>query len=220
MKILAFTDFHGNLTACQKAREVIVSEKPDFVVAAGDITNYDLERAKQLLLELAKAGRRVYFVPGNMDNTELARWAGTENIRGLHGCCQYFENAALIGLGGSPHGPFSTPFEYHEEEAAKLLDEAMKGYHGGNLVFVSHCPPKDTKLDRVYSGMHAGSTSVRRFVERVQPLLVISGHIHEAQGIDQIGAAKLVNTGPAHRGNYAKITLSETVEVAFAKLLF
>jgi Icc-related predicted phosphoesterase len=218
MKILAFTDFHGNQEAYQRAEEVIAAEKPELVIVAGDITNYDLKRAKQLLSDLANAGRPVYFVPGNMDNTELGKWPGNENVHALHGRCEHAEGIALIGLGASPHGPFSTPFEYSEEEAAELLTEAMKGYHGGMLILVSHCPPKDTKVDRVSSGEHAGSTSVRKFVEKTQPLLVVSGHIHEAQGADTIGSSTLVNTGPARQGHFAEITLDDKATVKFAKL--
>jgi len=37
--------------------------------------------------------------------------------------------------------------------------------------------------------------------------LVISGHVHEAQGIDRIGSTALINVGPAQRGNYATTLL-------------
>lgn len=219
MNILAFTDFHGNQNAYGKAKQLIVADEPDLVIVAGDVTNYDVNRAKQFLSELGNAGRPVYFVPGNMDNIELGAWSGSERVHGIHGHCDYLEDITLIGLGGSPHGPFSTPFEYSENGATELLENAMKSYHGGKLVLVSHCPPKGTKIDRVFSGAHVGSVAVRRFVEKTQPLLVVSGHIHEAQGTDAIGLSTLVNTGPAQRGDYAKITLQEEVMVEFARLL-
>lgn len=218
VRILAFTDFHGNQEAYQRAKNMIVAEKPDFVIVAGDITNYDAKSAKQSLSDLANANRPIYFVPGNMDNPELAVWQGSGNVHGLHGRCEYWESICLMGLGGSPHGPFTTPFEFSEEEAAELLESAAKGYRGGKLILVSHCPPKSTKIDRVSVGLHAGSTSVRKFVEKMQPILVVSGHIHEAQGTDMIGTSTLVNTGPAHRGEYAQITLYDKATVKFAKL--
>jgi hypothetical protein len=70
-------------------------------------------------------------------------------------------------------------------------------------------------LDIVPSGEHAGSVAVRNFVEKFRPALVISGHVHEAQGIDLIGETTLVNTGPARRGNYAEITLEDKASVRF-----
>ncbi len=218
MKILAFTDFHGNQEAYQAVKRLITNEKPDFVLVAGDIINYDANQARKFLVELASAGRAVYFVPGNMDSVELGGWPGTGKVHGIHGRCESLEGISLIGLGGSPHGPFRTVFEYSEEEAARLLEAAAKDYREGLLILVSHCPAKNTKIDLVSSGDHVGSMSVRKFVEKTQPVLVVSGHVHEAQGIDNLGLTTLVNTGPAQRGHYAHITLKDSVTVNFAKL--
>jgi Icc-related predicted phosphoesterase len=218
LKIFAFTDFHGNQEAFQKAQKRINKERPDLVLVAGDVTNYDAERAKKLLSELAEGGSPIYFVPGNMDNPELKNWKGDEHVRGLHGRCEYAANVALVGLGGSPHGVFSTPFELSEQEAAELLERAFRDYHGGSLILVSHCPPRDTKIDKTFSGEHIGSTSVRKFVEKNQPVVVVSGHAHEAQGTDVIGSSVLVNTGPAKEGKCAQINLDRKVEVTFLTL--
>jgi Icc-related predicted phosphoesterase len=217
MRILAFTDFHGNSEAFQKAREAITSEKPDLALVAGDIVNHDVEKARQCLTGLAEAGSPVYFVPGNMDGVGLLAWPGIGDVHGLHGKCEYWANVGLIGLGGSPHGAFTTPIEYDEKVAAELLERALKNYHGGTMILVSHCPPKDTKIDRVIIGQHIGSTSVREFIKRTQPTLVVSGHVHEAQGDDKIGSTVVVNTGPAKSGNYARINIDQSVAVDFAK---
>ena len=219
MRILAFTDFHGNEEAFRKAREVIESEKPGLVLVAGDIVNHDAERAKRFLTELAEAGSPVYFVPGNMDGVDLITWSGSGSVHGLHGRCESQGNVALIGLGGSPHGAFRTPIEYSEEVATELLQHALNDYHGGDLILVSHCPPKHTKADQVIIGQHIGSTSVRKFVEQTKPLLVVSGHVHEAQAVDKIGSTFVLNAGPAKNGNYAKINLNKNVDVVVAKFM-
>ncbi len=216
-RILAFTDFHGNHEAYRHAKELIANKKPDFVIVAGDIVNRDSNRAKQFLFDLASAGPPVYFVPGNMDSDELGDWPGGENVHALHARCENMEAVSLIGLGGSPHGPFRTIFEYSENEASGLIEAAAKSYREGQLIFVSHCPPKNTKLDQVTSGEHVGSTAVREFVEKRQPMLVVSGHVHEAQGTDTIGPSILVNTGPAQLGQYAEITLGDNVTVKFGR---
>jgi Icc-related predicted phosphoesterase len=184
---------------------------------AGDIANHDAEKAKRFLAHLAEARSPVYFVPGNMDNVDLVAWPGSETVHGLHGRCEYLGAMAFIGLGGSPHGAFTTPIEYSEKEAAQVLQRALSNYHGGDLILVSHCPPKDTKIDLVI-GQHIGSGTVREFIERARPILVVSGHVHEAQGDDRIGSTVVVNTGPAKGGNYAKITIDKTVVVDFEKL--
>jgi Icc-related predicted phosphoesterase len=218
LRIFAFTDFHGNEEALQSARARIADEKPDAVIVAGDIANHDAEKAKRFLAHLAEARSPVYFVPGNMDNVDLVTWSGSESVCGLHGRCEYLGTMALIGLGGSPHGAFTTPIEYSEKEAAQVLQRALSNYHGGDLILVSHCPPKDTKIDRVIIGQHIGSGTVREFIERTHPILVVSGHVHEAQGDDRIGSTVVVNTGPAKRGNYAKITVDKSVVVDYETL--
>jgi hypothetical protein len=52
---------------------------------------------------------------------------------------------------------------------------------------------------------------------RAQPILVVSGHVHEAQGEDKIGSTVLVNTGPAKNGKYARISIDKSIVVNFAK---
>ena len=217
MKILAFTDFHGNQAAIDKARQAVVEKNPDLVIVAGDVVNHDIERAKQLLARLAEAGVAVYFVPGNMDGEALKDWNGGGRVVALHGRCAYADDVALVGLGGSPEGAFSTPFELSEPEAWGRLESAMQGYRGGRLILVSHCPPAATKIDRTVDGDHIGSRVIREFVEVKHPILVVSGHVHEAQGIDRVGSTVVVNTGPAKNGNLAIITLNEKVHVEFEK---
>jgi Icc-related predicted phosphoesterase len=218
VKILAFTDFHGSQMAFQRARQATKNENSDLVIVAGDIANHDVEGAMRFLSDLAESGRSVYFVPGNMDGVELIGWSGSGNVHALHGRCEYWGDVALVGLGGSPRGAFTTPIEFSEEVAAKVLERALKNYHGGDLILVSHCPPRDTKVDRVFTGQHIGSISVREFVEITQPRLVLSGHVHEAQGEDRIGSSVVVNTGPAKSGNYATVNLDESITVTFARL--
>jgi Icc-related predicted phosphoesterase len=219
VRIFAFTDFHGNQEAFQRARQTIANEKPDLVLVAGDIVNHDVERAKRFLADLAEAGSPVYFVPGNMDGVELITWSGTESVRALHGRCETWQNVALIGLGGSPRGTFTTPIEYSEEAGAEVLERALTNYHGGNMILVSHCPPKETKADRVMIGQHIGSSSVRKFVEKMKPMIVVSGHVHEARGVDRIGPTVVVNAGPARSGNYAIIDMKKNVDVVLAKFM-
>jgi len=212
-RAVAFTDFHGNHDAFEKAKGLVRSGGWRCVIVAGDIANYDAERAKRQLTELAQPDAPLFFVPGNMDAPELSSWAGTEFVRPLHGNSATIAGVFLIGLGGSPTGPFSTPFEIEDETATKLMNQAMAGFRGMPLILVSHSPPRNTRLDMVRSGDHVGSISVRNFVEKFKPTLVISGHVHEARGIDSVGETTLVNTGPALAGNYAEIQLDDKVTV-------
>jgi Icc-related predicted phosphoesterase len=78
-------------------------------------------------------------------------------------------------------------------------------------VFDFHCPPYDTLIDvapKLDSELrpvltpggepemvHVGSKSVRKMIEKFQPLVGLHGHIHEARGFSQIGKTQCFNPG-------------------------
>jgi Icc-related predicted phosphoesterase len=97
------------------------------------------------------------------------------------------------GLGYSNITPFNTPGEYSEEEIA----QALSAFNGiPNLYLVVHCPPRDTALDEYAPSKHAGSSSVRAWMERAQPSYLFCGHIHEAAGLsERIGPTRCFNVG-------------------------
>jgi len=57
---------------------------------------------------------------------------------------------------------------------------------------------------------HTGSRAIQSFIEDYQPLLAVSGHIHEARAIDRLGSTVLVNPGPFKNGCFATIEITET----------
>ena len=86
----------------------------------------------------------------------------------------------MAGLGCSNPTPFDTPGEYSESELAERLAPfaSLKP-----LILICHCPPKDTALDEAGKGKHYGSTAVKEFIEKEQPVYFFCGHIHEAAGV-------------------------------------
>ena len=42
---------------------------------------------------------------------------------------------------------------------------------------------------------HVGSTSVRKVIEKLQPLAGLHGHIHESRGVSKIGRTQCFNPG-------------------------
>ncbi len=90
-----------------------------------------------------------------------------------------------------------------------MATEASRGAEGeepalrDNLVVIAHHPPANTLLDLLPGGAHAGSPSIRAFLEAERPLLAVSGHIHEGRAIDTLGETTLVNPGPLCDGYYA-----------------
>ena len=81
------------------------------------------------------------------------------------------------------------------------LDElARTASAPGSTIFVCHTPPWGTRCDMIGAEAHVGSRALRAFVERHQPPLVLSGHIHESARVsaawrDAIGRTVVVNPG-------------------------
>jgi uncharacterized protein len=95
-------------------------------------------------------------------------------------------------------------------------------------IYVMHSPPSGTKLDQIAGGVFTGSRSIKKFVERTQPLLTLHGHIHEAPEIsgsyvDRIGKTVCVNPGQFTGGGkrlHAVTFEIENVEESLRHTLF
>ncbi len=221
MKLIVGTDFHGNKDSFEVFVSKAEEEDVDVLIVCGDITNFGtLERAKNLLSLLTQLRLPVLFVPGNCDPPSLVV-VDVEGALCLHGKSATYGDINFIGLGGSPNTPFGTPFEMSEEEIGEALNCAVKNVTDARwFVLLSHAPPYNTKLDKTFSGFHAGSLSIRNFIEERKPSIVFCGHIHEAKGKDRIGRTILVNPGPARHGYYALASFNEHVTVEFRSASF
>lgn len=219
LRILATTDFHGNAEAFRKTALKARQSRADLVVVCGDITHFgSLQQAKELLSPLFTAQCLVLFVPGNCDPPTLTE-EKIETIESIHGECKQIDNINFLGIGGSSPTPFDTPFELTETEIAHILEQGFNSCQTKHqIVLVSHSPPKNTKVDLTFTGEHAGSVSVRKFIEKTNPKLVLCGHIHEATGTDKINNTTIINPGPARHGHYALIDLNKTINTKLNNL--
>jgi len=52
-----------------------------------------------------------------------------------------------------------------------------------------------------------GSTAVRHFIERVQPMLSLHGHIHESPGYIRIGRTLCINAGSEYAEGILKAAI-------------
>jgi putative phosphoesterase len=212
MRLLAFSDIHGSY---HKVDEILVKESVfDAVIIAGDLTTVGSTReAEEAILRFQLHSKPIFAVAGNMDLPEiensLTRLGVSINARGL--TC---EQVGLFGVSASPFTPMKTPYEISEEEIERRTESGWKDIASARWkIFVPHAPPHDTKLDRVMTGMHVGSTAVRKAIVKYQPDLVVCGHIHEARGVDTIGKTTIVNCGPAGKGYYVAIEIGTTLTV-------
>ena len=95
------------------------------------------------------------------------------------------------GIGGSPITPFGTVFEWEEEYAYEVLENL--GYVD---LFLSHTPPKGTRLALTRTGIDAGSEAVAWYIETFAPAVALVGHIHErAHRKEKIGGTLIYNPG-------------------------
>jgi uncharacterized protein len=189
MKLLMFSDTHGD----NAALEQLLQTEADLYFAAGDLVNWGrgLEQVGPIL---ARRGERMYVLPGNHESEgDIAHLCAHFALHNFHGSTLQVGGYHIAGLGYSSPTPFNTPGEYSETELAERLSK----FAGLNpLILICHCPPKDTPLDRVRQGIHAGSTAVRDFIERYQPDYFFCGHIHESAGVDAtLGRTRCRNLG-------------------------
>lgn len=189
MKILVFSDIHGDMRALER----IAAQPADLYIAAGDLSNFGrgLDRCAA---PLAGLGERLWVLPGNHETHDDTReFCRRHGFVDFHRQVRELGATHWAGLGYSNITPFDTPGEYSEEEIAQAL-AAFEGIHP--LYLVVHFPPHGTKLDEFAAGKHAGSPTLRKWVERIQPLYLLCGHIHEAAGMtDRIGTTQCVNVG-------------------------
>ncbi len=88
----------------------------------------------------------------------------------------------VAGLAYSGPTPFNTPGEHSVRRSWPRAWSDSRNWKPAG----AHLPRAafETQLDRVRSGLHAGSTAVRDFIEKYQPEYFFCGHIHEAQGVE------------------------------------
>jgi Icc-related predicted phosphoesterase len=107
--------------------------------------------------------------------------------------------------------PWMCARDIEEDELARKLD-ALAGLiqNPERTIAVLHvppigsgldtCPDLDKNLKMITSGgqvvmKSAGSSAVKAFIEKVQPMLSLHGHIHESPGHVHIGRTLAINAG-------------------------
>jgi len=189
LKLLIFSDIHNDW----KALEGLLAVEADYYIAAGDQVTWarGLERCGQILQQ---RGERVYVLPGNHESArnvaEMCDRFGLHNFHQQHMTVGRWQ---VAGLGYSNPTPFETPGEYSEA----VIAEKLKPFAALDpLVLICHAPPYDTALDEIRPRLHAGSTAIREFIDRYQPVHFFCGHIHEAEGaVVQMGRTRAQNVG-------------------------
>ncbi len=228
MKVLVISDIHGDTENIEKLADKF--GEADMVLFGGDFAKFEhTETAKPALECLLKRHESIFAVLGNCDDPEFLDAIDDADIS-VQGSMVFHEGLVLAGSGGGSKFTGTTPFERTEEELAgdfNIINSSIQhiGDEEGkcnSLVLIMHNPPKDTKCDCIGNGVHVGSELLRRFIEEKQPVLVVTGHIHESAGIDKIGDSTVINPGSLAEGKYGWVELElkdKTWSVTKAELL-
>lgn len=91
---------------------------------------------------------------------------------------------AKVRIYGLPYSPkFLAPSAFMRERT----EDTWAAVHGHRSydILISHSPPRGI-LDETLRGQNAGCDHFLAAIERVKPLVVIFGHIHEARGLQMI----------------------------------
>jgi Icc-related predicted phosphoesterase len=167
---------------------------------------------------LADTDIKCYVTGGNDDPQELVdllEASQSDHVINCEGRIVTLDDTfPMANCGYSNPTPWDTPRETDEETLEKYLEESLQGIDDfENAIFNFHVPPYDSTLDDcpkldwstdppspvvvagVAQSAPAGSRAVRNVIERHQPLLVLSGHIHESRGLVKIKRSTIVNPG-------------------------
>lgn len=192
MNVLCVSDLHVEEECLKYLAAFIAKHAPDLVLVAGDFTDFGPVSFAEEVLDSIEAP--VLAVAGNCDPKAVSELLEERGVS-LHLRKRDFGGFSFVGFDGSITCPTKTPNEHADEEFLQL-----RGLVESNTILLTHQPPFNTKADVVSSGLHVGSRALRKVIEEKQPLACVCGHIHEAKGIDAIGATKILKVEPLMRG--------------------
>lgn len=191
---------------------------------AREAVNNSIEEGRNILEQLNSLQTPVFIVPGNWDWTgNSSDWefldgkgypamlAEYENIHNLNYDARQFQNYRFIGYGPCS-GPEIPQYEDDRPGSEEELEEMKHEYEENRArlsdlftedrtIFLSHNVPQDTDIDMIdnpdspKNGRHYGSVIVRELVEEFAPDFNIAGHMHESEGVQDLGDTRCVNTG-------------------------
>lgn len=186
MKFVAFSDLHGQLELLDHIQELALNHEAKFILSVGDHTVFGMEE-KKILKKINALPAPVFLIHGNHESANVTAklCKDLNNVTFLHKNIQKVQSFTLIGYGGGG-------FAQTDSEFSEFIKTAQEKK---NIIVLTHQPPFGTEIDFV--GHHTGLEDLREFIEKHQPLMTLSGHIHETFGLyEYVGRTLVINPGP------------------------
>lgn len=220
MRFVVLSDMHGDLAYVDRLDAEFASA--DGVIFGGDFARFnEPETGLPALRKLLEKHDSVFAVPGNCDEPDFLERLEAEDVS-VQGGLVFRDGLVFAGSGGALKFTGATPNERTDEELVSDFALALSQQDGDggsawpNMIAVMHQPPKDTACDMISGGIHVGSLLLREFIEKVRPLAVVTGHLHESAGIDSIGGSVVINPGSLAEGRYALLELERASDGAWS----
>lgn len=199
MKILAFTDFHSSITSLKRLEAKIKTHKPDYLFCLGDFTIFE-QNIEAVLRRINDFKIPTFLIHGNHESDIIVQRLCKRypNITFVHKKIVPLDQYLVFGHGG---GGFYGQGRLSEDKDFNAFVKAHQNKLKGNIILLTHAPPAHNKLDYLdYIGDHVGCPSYERFIKTFQPILALSGHLHENfNKTDKKGKTILANPGPDGR---------------------
>lgn len=189
-RILAISDLHGDENLAKKMAKKAKDENVDLVIIAGDLTWLE-QSTKNIVGPFIKENKEVLLIPGNHETMATIRnlTEAYPKTRHIHG---YSVIKNDIGIFGAGYEPFTGPFAMDDEKIFKILkkgNDKIKDLK--KKIMVTHAHHRGSIAE--FSGF-PGSKAVERAVKEFKPDILISGHIHEAGGLqERIGKTRVIH---------------------------
>ncbi|MCF7791653.1 MAG: metallophosphoesterase family protein [Victivallales bacterium] len=198
IKFLSVSDIHGSVNLIDNSRKSLY--EADVILISGDITHFGGKKeAAEVINEFSKYNKNIFAVSGNCDKPEVDEYLTEKNIN-LNKKITDIYGIKVFGLNASLKTPSSTPNEYTSDYYKTIIKYYDSIYPDSQpVIILTHQPPFGTVCDLI-GDFHAGCQELTDFIKKHQPLACLCGHIHEADGIDQIGKTYVMNPGRFDRG--------------------
>ena len=208
-----------------------------------DMRNKDYKKGESVLLKLDKIPVQVITTIGNHDHpiaddvTDVRKpknaweweWNSKnhfsnfinklKNVKRIDYSFFRFRDFVFVGARGHsfPGHVKSKAYKRSRKKLEKIFKRFSKENKKGKLIFVTHVPLYETKLDLIKAkdahelakNKHCGGKMFRRLVEKYQPILHLCGHVEESKGKDKVGKTVSVNCGSIHNGDLSIVEIDE-----------